>query len=386
MRQDGKLAVVPLVKPFRALRYAVGAAGPLDSLVAPPYDVISSAELEGFVAGNPYNVVRLIRPYEPTLAAERFRSWQQEGILVRDERPAVWRLEEEYFGLDGVRRVRHGLVARVRLDPQGEGAVLPHERTFSAPTEARLRLLRAVDAKLSPIFLLHSGAPPAPARGEPELTAALAGVENRVWRIDDPDEIAAELAAVRGPLVIADGHHRYEAALRYHEESPREENAYILAALVSCEDPGLTIFPTHRVVSGALPELNGGFRLTPVSGGAGEALDRLEGVERDHPAFVLLTPGEAVLAELPDVSDEPLDRLDVAAVDRLALEGVTFTPSATEAALAVESGRASGAFLVRAPTVAEVQEIARAGKTMPEKSTYFFPKLASGLLFSPFDE
>jgi hypothetical protein len=155
--------------------------------------------------------------------------------------------------------------------------------------------------------------------------------------------------------------------------------------LVSCDDAGLTIFPTHRVVEGPLPELNGNARLTPLSGGMPEALARLELVDRDHPAFILLRPGQTLLAELPAV-DEPLARLDVSAVDQLPLEGVTFTPHAAEAEAAVESGRASGAFLVRAPTVAEVQAIARTGQTMPQKSTYFYPKLTSGLLFAPFDE
>ena len=126
--------------------------------------------------------------------------------------------------------------------------------------------------------------------------------------------------------------------------------------------------------------------LTPVPGGASEALDRLATAARDRPAFVLLTPDEALLAESSDPPAEPLERLDVSAVDRLPLEGVTFTPSVDEAERAVATGRARGAFLVRAPTVEEVQQIALAGKTMPEKSTYFFPKLASGLLFSPFDE
>lgn len=375
-----------LLKPFRALRYDAQAAGPLDDLVAPPYDVITASDLERLVGVSPFNVVRLIRPYEPELAVERFRAWQEAGILVREERPAVWRLEEEFVGPDGVRRIRHGLVARVRVDPRGRGAVLPHERIFSAPMEARLRLIRAVRAKLSPIFLLHGGPPPSPIRVEPDLEATLQGVRSRLWRIDDPAAVAAEVAAVRGPLVIADGHHRYEAALRYHEESGGEETAYVLATLVSCADEGLTIFPTHRVIAGALPELNGSFRLTPVPGGAGEALARLERLERDHPAFVLVRPAGVVLAELPDAGSEPLARLDVAAVDRLPLEGVTFTPSAREAEDAVASGRASAAFLVRAPTVGEVQAIAQAGKTMPEKSTYFYPKLASGLLFSPFDE
>jgi uncharacterized protein (DUF1015 family) len=215
--------------------------------------------------------------------------------------------------------------------------------------------------------------------------AALEGVVSRLWRVDDPEGIATETEAVRGPLVIADGHHRYEAVLRYHEEKGTEETAYVFAVMVSCDDEGLTIFPTHRVVTGALPELNGGIRLTELVGGAREALDRLKELRRDHPAFVLLRPGGAVLAELP-AADEPLDRLDVSAVDRLALGAVTYTPVAAEAEEADASGRASGAFLVRAPTVSEVQAIARQGKTMPQKSTYFFPKLTSGLLFSPFDE
>jgi uncharacterized protein (DUF1015 family) len=373
------------VKPFRALRYDVRAAGSLDTLVAPPYDVISAAELERFVAASPHNVVRLIRPHEPALAAERYRSWQAEGVLVREDREAVWRLEEEYVGPDGVRRVRRGLVARVRVDPRGEGAVLPHERTFSAPMEARLRLLHAVGAKLSPIFLLHSGPPPRTPDGEPDTVASLGGVTSRLWRVVEPDAVAAELAAVIGPLVIADGHHRYEAALRYHEELGTQESAYVLAVLVSCDDPGLTIFPTHRVVAGPLPELNGNAQLTPVVGGMPEALARLDLVERDRPAFVVLRPGQTLLAELP-AADEPLARLDVSAVDRLPLQGVTFTPFAAEAEAAVESGRATGAFLVRAPTIAEVQAIARNGQTMPQKSTYFYPKLTSGLLFAPFDE
>jgi uncharacterized protein (DUF1015 family) len=376
---------VALVKPFRALRYDVGAAGPLDTLVAPPYDVISPVELEGYVASSPYNVVRLIRPHEPALAAQRYRAWLDDGVLVREEQPAVWRLEEEFVGPDGVRRIRRGLVARVRLDPGSEGAILPHERTFSEPMEARLRLLRAVDAKLSPIFLLHSGPPRVTPDREPDAVSSLGSVESRLWRVQDPAAVEAEVAAVQGPLVIADGHHRYEAALRYHEEQGRPETSHVLAVMVSCDDEGLTIFPTHRVVTGALPDLNGRFRLTGVEGGAGEALARLGELRRDHPAFVLLSRAGAVLAELPE-ADEPLERLDVSAVDRLALSDVTFTPSAREAEQAVASGRASGAFLVRAPTVAEVQAIARLGKMMPQKSTYFFPKLTSGLLFSPFDE
>ncbi len=375
-----------LVRPFRALRFDVAEAGPLDDLVAPPYDVIAPGELERFTARSPRNVVRLIRPHEPELAAQRLREWVESGILVREQRPAVWRIEEEYTGPDGIGRIRHGLVARVRLEPYASGIVLPHERTFPGPAASRLRLLRATRTKLSPVLLLHDGSPAPAGGGPPDLEATLDGTTTRLWRIDDPAAIAAAVSTVKAPAVIADGHHRYEAALRFHEEDGTEETGWVMAVLVSREDPGLTIFPTHRVVSGSLPALNGEFRVSAVDGSPEAALELLAALPRDHPAFVVLRPGEVVLAEAARAPAGPLERLDVTAVDRLPLDGVSYTPFLQEAEGAVASGRALGALLVRAPTVAEVQAIARAGQTMPEKSTYFYPKLASGLLFSPFDE
>jgi uncharacterized protein (DUF1015 family) len=376
----------PLVKPFRALRFDLGVAGPLDELVAPPYDVIPPGGLARYTERSPNNVVRLIRPHEPELAAERLREWTQAGILVREQRPAIWRIEEAFTGPDGVPRSRHGLVARVRLEPYERGIVLPHERIFPGPTASRLRLLRATRTKLSPVLLLHDGrTAPSPERA-PDLEAELDGTTTRLWRIDEGDAIEAAVATVAAPLVIADGHHRYDAALRYHAEEGTDETGWVLAVLVSREDLGLTIYPTHRMVTGAVPELNGEFRVSPVGGSAREGLDRLALAPRDRPGFVLVRPGEVSLAEAADAPAEPLDRLDVTAVDRLPLEGVTYTPSLSEAEGAVGDGRARAAFLVRAPTVTEVQAIARSGRTMPEKSTYFYPKLASGLLFSPFDE
>jgi uncharacterized protein (DUF1015 family) len=377
---------MPLLKPFRALRYDVEAAGPLDSLVAPPWDVVTPSLMERLVAASPYNVIRLIRPYEAEIAAERLRAWTERGLLVREPRPAVWRIEEEYVGPDGQRGLRRGLVARVRLEPYERRVILPHERIFEGQAETRLRLLRVTRMKLSPVLLLHHGLPAPAASGPPDLEAALDDSVTRLWRIEDPEAIDAELESIHGPLVIADGHHRYDASLRFHREEGTEETAYVMAALVSIADPGLTIFPTHRVIFGDVPRLNGGLRVTPVSGGALEGLQRLDQVARDHPAFVLVRAGEVSLAEVVEPVADPLERLDVAVLDRLELGSVSFTPSLREAEDAVASGRAEAAFLVRAPTIAQVEEIARAGKTMPEKSTYFFPKLTSGLLFSPFDE
>ncbi|MET1008573.1 MAG: DUF1015 domain-containing protein [Gaiellaceae bacterium] len=369
---------VPLLKPFRALRFDEGAAGPLDDLVAPPYDVIGPEDVDRLLARSQWNAVRLVRPDDPGKAARLLADWQSEGVLVRDERPAVWLLEEDFTGPDGVPRRRRGVVARVRLDPYGSGAVLPHERTFSGPKEARLRLLRATRTKPSPIFMLHHGTAPPPT-GEPALQAVLDGVVSRLWRIDDPVDAESILAGVEGPLLIADGHHRYESARCFHEEDGTEETAHVLAVLVALDDEGLEIFPTHRLTSGPLPRLNGGLTQTPLAG-PGEAAAALAEVGRDRPAFVLLSPEGAVLVEGGDHA------LDTALVDSLPLEGVEFTPSADGAERAVATGQAAAAFLVRPPTVQQVEEFARAGIRMPQKSTYFFPKLTSGLLLSPFDE
>jgi uncharacterized protein (DUF1015 family) len=376
--------VPPLVRPFRALRFDVETAGALDDLIAPPYDVISPAALEQLVRRSDHNVIRLIRPHEPDLAASRLRDWIACGVLTREARPAVWRIEESYVGPDGIARSRNGIVGRLRLEPFDGGVVLRHERTFREAMETRLQLLRATRTKLSPVLVLHDGLPVPHVDGPPDLEAELEGTTTRLWRIEDAAAIERAIATVREPLVIADGHHRYEAALRFHEEEGTEETGHVMAVLVSLQDPGLTIFPTHRVVRGDLPALNGHLRLSPVSG-IEEGLERLAKLERDHPAFVVLARENAVLAEAAPALD-PLERLDVSAVDRLALVGVSFTPFLPEVERALGSGEAQGAFLVRAPTVADVQEIARSGRTMPEKSTYFYPKLASGLLFSPFDE
>jgi uncharacterized protein (DUF1015 family) len=364
-----------LVKPFRALRYSAGTAGPLDALVSPPYDVISPALQERLLATSPFNAVRLVRPDDPDEAARLLALWQEEGILVREEEPAVWLLEEDFVGPDGVARTRRSLVARAALEPYERGVVLPHERSFPKPRRGRLLLLEATRTKLSPILLLHDGpAPPdAPARAA-ELEATLDGVTSRLWRLD-----ARAAEDIEPPLTIADGHHRYEAALAFHERDGSEETAHVLAGLVSTSDPGLTIFPTHRVAGGAPPDLDGSFRVTPVAGAA-DALATLERLPRDRAAFALIRADGAFVAE----TDSP--GFDTAVVDRFRLERVRFTPSADEAARAVVSGEAGAAFLVRPPTVAQVEAAARAGERMPEKSTYFYPKLVGGLLFSPFDE
>jgi uncharacterized protein (DUF1015 family) len=372
--------VVPQLKPFRALRYDPGTVGPLDAVVSPPHDVVTPDRREALVTASPYNAVRLLNPESPAEAARLIGAWQDEGVLVREAEPAVWILEETFPGLDGGTRTRRGLVARVELLPYSNGQVLPHERTFERQKDARLELLRAVRMKLSPVFLVHEGASPAIPERAPDMEATLDGVTSRVWRIAGDDAIAEALGRVDGRLLIADGHHRYETALAYHEEQGTEESGYVLSTLVSRDDDGLEILPTHRLVSGEPPELDSSFRLTDIEPSAEAGTAALAGLDRDHPAFVLLRRDSAQLAESEGVE------LDTAVIDRLPLEDVRYTPSAVAAEEAVRGGRADAAFLVRAPTLDQVTAVARAGELLPEKTTYFFPKLTSGLVFSPFDE
>jgi len=352
------------VKPFRAVRYG-GSAGPLDSLVAPPYDVISPAEREELAARSPHNVVHLTLPASEAEAGRLWREWRADGTLAEEGEPGFWWLSQDYVGPDGVARTREGLVAALRAEPYENRVVLPHERTHRGPKEGRLRLLREVRAQLEPLFFLYEGPSVAsrPTR-EPDLEVEGA----RLWRL--PAEGVGEAFADR-QLLIADGHHRYETALAYHEEAGSSESAYVLAVLVSLDDPGLMIFPTHRVF-----EREPGEQLPtdeqPSDPAA--AMSALEHVPADRAAAVLYRGGRAELAV-------DGNELDVRLVDKLGHEGISYTPDWREAVRAVDAGEAEVAVLMRPTRIEDVFAVAQRGETMPQKSTYFYPKLVSGLLF-----
>jgi uncharacterized protein (DUF1015 family) len=339
------------IKPFRALRYDEAKAGPLARLVAPPYDVISEAERERYLGLSPYNVVHLTLPDSEEQAARDLRTWRDRGVLVRDDEPAFWALSQAYVGPDGVERTRNGHVVSLHLEPYDRRVVLPHERTHAGPKEGRLRLLRATRTHLEPIFLLHDGA-----RAEfPDRAPDLAVGGDRLWRVESgPDVRDLE-------LLIADGHHRYETALAFHEEDGTEASAWLMVVLVSTREEGLTIFPTHRVAQDV-----DGIRGTPI-----------DDPGDDLPGVVLYRAGRYELLG----GDEP----DVQLVDRLAPQGVTYTPDRAEAVATVDAGKAEAAFLLRPTRIEDVFAVARRGEVMPQKSTYFFPKLTSGLLFHPLD-
>jgi uncharacterized protein (DUF1015 family) len=336
------------VKPFRAERYDESQAGPLEDLVALPYDVISPEQRLEYLARSPFNVVHLTLPDDEEQAGRDLAAWRQTGALARDAEPSHWFLSQDYIGPDGIQRTRSGLVGSLRAEPYDRGVVLPHERTHSGPKEGRLRLLGATRTQLEPLFLLYEGDPlPQPDR-EPDLQSG----GDRLWRVDDVPSFEEV------QLLIADGHHRYETALAYAGQGG---SPYLMVVLVPTRQDGLTIFPTHRVA-----EHVNGTRGTPIDE-PGE----------DLPGVVLYRDGGYELLEG--------DGLDVEIVERIGPRGVSYTPQRSEAVATVDRGEAEAAFLLRPTRIEDVWAVARRGETMPQKSTYFFPKLTSGLLFHPLD-
>src|SRR3954469_25621424 len=268
------------VQPFRALHFDPSVAGDFGDLVAPPYDVIDAEHRARLVSRSPHNVVNIDLPeadgdiYEH--AAEVLHRWRGEGAVVRDDEPALWALRQDYTGPDGRALTRQGFFARIRVEDYGAGRIRPHERTHPGPKEDRLRLTRATRANLSPIFVLHPGRTLLEGRGEPFADVTDDdGTRHRMWRVTDADVIRdVQTKLADAEMVIpgghhpyktaradpggdrggADGHHRYETARAYAEEIGGEgAHRYVLACLVALEDPGLTVFPTHRLVKETTP-------------------------------------------------------------------------------------------------------------------------------------
>jgi uncharacterized protein (DUF1015 family) len=413
------------VLPFQARHYDLEKVGSLADVVAPPYDVIDQAQRAELAGRSPYNVVELDLPRDPAggdpyqHAAELLREWIDDGALIRDGEPAIWALEQDYTAPDGSRLTRRGFLARVRLAQYGEG-IRPHERTQPGPKEDRLRLTRATRHNLSPIFALHPGnvwQHIDPALGDDpwgEVTDA-DGTAHRVWRIGDPavhEAIASELET--GELLIADGHHRYETSLAYQREVGAGGPAdYVLMALVSLEDPGLTVFPTHRLISGLADDParqealgNGLKELFEVEEVPADQLDPggSEGVgvfgyidSHFKRAFRLRLRDTARLDEALADRSAAYRGLDAAILEELVLKGILgmtqddiaakrgigYTPSIDEAWAKLDAGDYQSAFLLRPTPVEQVRAVAAEGETMPPKSTYFFPKLLTGIAFNP---
>ncbi len=416
------------VKPIHALHYDLGTAGELDDLLAPPYDVIGAAMRSALVGRSRHNAVELDLPedlgggdrYEH--AARTLRSWQEDDVLVADPEPAIWALEQSYRGPDGNDYTRRGLLARVRVTEYGPGLVRPHERTQPGPKQDRLDLTRATKHNLSPIFSLHPGDAWSllePALGEPWGEATDAdGTRNRIWRVADPDVIDAVTASLAdAELLIADGHHRYETARVYADEVGGEgDHRYTLMCLVSLDDPGLTVFGYHRLLGGFTgtdkPEalasaLREHFEVEEVEASALDPAG-IDGVgvfgymdSHLRQGLRLRLKDTQLIDELLADRSEAYRRLDAAILEELVLKrglgmsaedveakrGIGYAKSADEALGAIDDdGDYQVAVLLRPTPVDQVREVAAAGETMPPKSTFFYPKVLTGIVFNPVGE
>jgi len=433
------------VRPFRGLRYDEQTE--LDLVVAPPYDVLNADQTDELRRRSPLNAVHVDLPVGPGeapsdeaygRAATLLSLWRRDGALVRDEEPAVYLVDQTYRGPDGVEHTRRGFVARLTIAALEERIVLPHEKTHAGPKEDRLRLYRATHADISTIFLLYPddddavtaelGAAAAElgmGGGEPDPAA--------VRTAHDGDGNAHRVAAVGGdraaritsllagrPLYIADGHHRYETALAYRDErrAAGDHSAdTLMVYLCSMRDPGLMVFPAHRMVKGIeMPPMEDVLgRLEPAftvasrestEGGACDGLvDRLRDTADPGRSFGLYFPREKTCCVVTLTDDAALERLagegmspaaarlSVTILHRLVLgdglgldlarsEGlIDYVVSPEEALRRLEAGEyVFGAFLT-ATGVDEVRAVADNGETMPQKSTFFYPKLLTGLVF-----
>jgi uncharacterized protein (DUF1015 family) len=407
------------LQPLRTLRYDPAAVGSLADVIAPPYDVIDDAMRAELAARSPYNVVHVDLPPSYEQAAATMRDWRERGVLVREDEPAVWVLRQDYTAPDGARRSRTGFFARVRVDEYGPGRIRPHERTHPGPKEDRLKLTRATRTNLSPVFALF----PDPNGIAERATAAIAGAEpfaavedDTLWRTADEDMIAElQMAVADAELLIADGHHRYETARVYAEEvGGAGEHRYVLMLLCALSDPGLLVFPTHRLLSGLkdntekqiairdalrqdfeVEELTDTTQLEPPAGDGRVAFGYMDSFFK-RPFRVTLKE-QAVADRAMRGMPEPYRRLDTAVLETLLLRGalkmseddishlrgLDYSKDLGDAIAAVESGRADAGFFMRATPVEQVRQVAATGESMPPKSTYFYPKVPTGLVFNP---
>ncbi len=458
-----------VIRPFRGLRYDRSRVGPLERVLCPPYDVVDEAERARLTALSPYNLIRVELPQErPSVAAtpedyaraaETLARWEAEGALLRDGKPSVYPYSQRFVGPDGKTRERRGFLTLLRVEDYDGGAVRPHEKTLPKPKEDRFNLLRSTSTNVSPVFGLFDDRD---GRASEVLARACAGaplaeivdgkgIEHRVWRIEDGEALGGVRAALtEARIYIADGHHRYETAIRYRNARREAESVrppigtapydFTLAYLSDLRDPGLAVFPIHRLAK--IPP-----GLTPAAARA--ALERffvveeIAGVEaappgsaasapeataaaleaaiqpfagRKEKAFGLFAPSWRAAWLLRAKGDEltrfllqagvvrPVAALDVVALHRAILEevfaatyaegSVHFAHSAADA-VRIVLGKGTGAgdaahfgaaILCNATKVSEMVAVVDAAETMPQKSTFFYPKPATGVVMNRLDE
>ncbi len=388
-------------------------------MIAPPYDVIDQAERARYAGADRDNIVHVMLPEAPPgkpeddrygVAAERLAAWRRAGVLRRDARPALYVLAQDFTLPTGERLTRRGVFAAVAAEGYVPRRIRPHEKTHAGPKADRLALMRATATNIESIFLLApdrdralANALAVVSQGTPDATAELNGVGIRLWIVRD----VSRFPLPPSPLYIADGHHRYETASAYALENPSADR--VLALIVSAQDPGLAVLPTHRVIFGAgrdlerlLPRWRDWFDVQPLAPGrdavttlASLGVDRTACLVADHARVLvmLLKPG-ALPDRVPSLAQSTAVReLDVARIESLVVKEIlgagTSTPivryvaDAHEALNLVQHGGAAVSVLLNPTKVEQVFAVADAGDVMPPKSTYFIPKVPSGLVLRP---
>ncbi len=436
---------MPQIEAFKGTYYNPKIIDDMANVTAPPYDVITGPGKTKLLANSPYNIIRLIlgkaaqemggsRPQsEFKEAASTFAQWLSKEVLVSDPQPALYDLEEEFEAV-GKHYCRRGFIGRLKLEGE-KNAVRPHEKTMRAPKEDRLELTRHCRANFSQIFTLYEDQEniveetlSKARQPEPMLTFTEGGITRRLWRITDPKAIAAAQAHLKDrEIFIADGHHRYETALLYQQERTAADSStegnqpwdYVMSYFSSMSSPGLAILPTHRLLSNfPAPDaaelesrLSAYFTIDKCEAGDDRVPELLEELQKsgDHPSFIilaenltqplLLTLKKEAATEILSQLPKALAALDVSVLQQLVfghIMGISatdmeqqrytrYTQDAATAVNAVRTGEAQIAVLLKATKIEQVREVAQQGEKMPQKSTFFFPKLATGLLLNRLD-
>ncbi len=430
------------IAPFRGVLYNQKKIRDLAKVIAPPYDVISTAEQERLYKKSPYNFVRLDLSQEAgsyDAVAQTFNEWQAQEVLERDEQPAIYFMSQRFKLKTGEEKIRRGFIALVQLQDLNGGDIRPHEKTHGAPKEDRLKLMLACQAQLSPIFALYSQPKQTINRilelavegAAPSIDIELdTGEVCRLWRITDPvviEKIAREMQEQK--LLIADGHHRYEATLGYRDHmrgergqwSGDESFNYIMAYCANIDDDNLAILPTHRLVRGyphkPFLELEEALQAyfyveqhpkTPE--GKASFLKALKAAAKKHrvigasfkrdPRYLILRlKNKRIMQRLAKEMSAPLRELDVSTLHLLILEHILGMPAEQQESgdtirysqdeetvlQALEKEDFQAAFILNATKAEEIQSIVAGGDKMPQKSTYFYPKLPSGLVVNKID-
>lgn len=434
---------MPEIQAFRAIRYDLGHVGSLSDVIAPPYDVISPELQDELYHKHPNNVVRLIlNRIEPgddnevnnryTRAKRCLKTWLTEGALFTEPDPAIYVYHQE-FTHEGVTYTRRGFMARMRLSRFGEGQVFPHEETMPGPKIDRLMLMTTCKANLSQVFGLYPDSAgdaqrildEAASRITPVEATDHLGVLNRMWAVTDVGAVTAVAGALGSrPVFIADGHHRYETACQYRDHiyetgalTPEHPANFVLMMFVAMEDPGLIVLPTHRLFRG-LPAMTSQelatrlapcFTTRPAGQGPEQAPTVWEDIEtggdqgaiglfaqKDQQWLVakLTETGRARMAEVAKEHNEQWRALGVSLLHRLVVEDLLggrelpkpkYVHLVREVVEGLQTGEFPLAALVMPATVQDVREISLGGERMPAKSTYFYPKLLTGLVINPLE-